>query len=97
MWFSPERARQRFSLSAGTRRAGLLHLRELDLLRSATRTVSEDGTYISFARRRAHPPADPRHNLIDAEPHRTHPRPSTADLHHPAPARGPPIRTLTRS
>ncbi|MHA6631832.1 hypothetical protein ACU61A_40920 [Pseudonocardia sichuanensis] len=52
VWFSPERAQQRFSLSVGTRRAGLQHLRELGLLHSATRTVSEDGTYISFARRR---------------------------------------------
>lgn len=52
VWFSPERAQERFSLSAGTRRAGLQHLRELGLLRTTTRTVSEDGTYISFARRR---------------------------------------------
>lgn len=52
VWFSPDRAQQRFSLSAGTRRAGLLQLRDLGLLHSATRTVSEDGSYISFARRR---------------------------------------------
>jgi hypothetical protein len=52
VWFSPTRASDRFGFAPTTRSQGLAHLRELDLVRTVKRTVSEHGAYIDFARRR---------------------------------------------
>lgn len=52
VWFSPARATSRFGFAASTRTQGLAELRECGLLRTTTRTVSENGAYIDFARRR---------------------------------------------
>lgn len=52
VWFSPARATARFGFAASTRVEGLAQLRELGLVRTTLRTVSESGTYIDFARRR---------------------------------------------
>ena len=52
MWFSPARATDRFGFAASTRSDGLAQLRELGLVRTTLRTVSESGAYIDFARRR---------------------------------------------
>jgi hypothetical protein len=52
VWFSPARATARFGFAASTRVQGLAQLRELGLVRTTLRTVSEHGTYIDFARRR---------------------------------------------
>lgn len=50
VWFSPGRAQARFALSPSTRQAGLKELRQLGLLETHVRSVSERGTYIDFAR-----------------------------------------------
>ncbi|WP_315093262.1 hypothetical protein [uncultured Cellulomonas sp.] len=52
VWFSPERARERFGIATSTRREGLEHLRELGLVTTTSRIVSENGAYIDWARRR---------------------------------------------
>ncbi len=52
VWFSPDRAKARFGFAASTRREGLDQLRDLGLVHTTTRSVSERGTYIDFARRR---------------------------------------------
>jgi hypothetical protein len=72
VWFSPDRARDRFSLAASTRRNGLEHLRELGLIQTTTRVVSEDGSYISFARRRR------AHQLLLEEDPADRPKPRAA-------------------
>jgi hypothetical protein len=53
VWFSPARATARFGFAASTRSQGLAELRALGLLRTTIRTVSENGAYIDFARRRS--------------------------------------------
>ncbi|WP_194816940.1 hypothetical protein [Nocardia sp. XZ_19_385] len=52
VWFSPERAANRFGLSESTRRAGLEQLREFGLVTSATVKLSESGDFIDVIRRR---------------------------------------------
>lgn len=52
VWFSPARATDRFGFAASTRAQGLAQLRALGLVRTTVRTVSENGAYIDFARRR---------------------------------------------
>jgi hypothetical protein len=52
VWFSPSRAVERFGFANSTRVEGLRHLRELGLVRTTVRTVSESGSFIDFARRR---------------------------------------------
>ena len=52
MWFSPSRAVERFWFANSTRVEGLRHLRELGLLRTTKKVVSESGAFIDFARRR---------------------------------------------
>lgn len=52
IWFTPETARQRFALAHFTRTTGLQQLRELGLITSKVAVTSEDGTYLSFQRRR---------------------------------------------
>lgn len=55
VWFSPTRAQERFGLAPTTVTKGLRELKELGLLRSRRRVVSEHGTYIGFRRyRNAH-------------------------------------------
>lgn len=53
VWFSPARASNRFGFAASTRTDGLKELRSLGLVRTTTRTVSESGAFIDFARRRS--------------------------------------------
>jgi len=52
IWFTPEIARQRFALAHSTRNAGLDELRELGLITSKVEVTTEDGTYLTFKRRR---------------------------------------------
>jgi hypothetical protein len=52
VWFTPEIARQRFALAHSTRSTGLEQLRELGLVTSKVAVTSEDGTYVTFQRRR---------------------------------------------
>lgn len=52
IWFTPETARQRFALAHSTRTTGLQQLRELGLITSKVAVTSEDGTYLTFQRRR---------------------------------------------
>ena len=52
VWFTPEIARQRFTLAHSTRTAGLQELRDLGLVTSKIAVTSEDGTYLTFQRRR---------------------------------------------
>jgi hypothetical protein len=52
IWFTPETARQRFALAHSTRATGLQQLRELGLVTSQVAVTSEDGTYLTFQRRR---------------------------------------------
>lgn len=52
VWFSPERAKQRFGIATSTRREGLEHLRDLGLVVTKSKVVSEGGSYIDWARRR---------------------------------------------
>ncbi|MEV0167343.1 hypothetical protein [Nonomuraea fuscirosea] len=52
VWFSPQVAKQRFALAPSTRNAGLEQLRNLDLIDTRTKVTSEEGTYITFQRRR---------------------------------------------
>lgn len=55
VWFSPTRAQERFGLAPTTVTKGLREHKELGLLRSRRRVVSEQGTYIGFKRyRNAH-------------------------------------------
>lgn len=53
VWFSPTRAKERFGFSTSTRREGLQHLRDLGLVVTKTKVVSEQGAYIDWARRRS--------------------------------------------
>ena len=53
VWFSPGRAKERFGFSESTRREGLQHLRNLRLVETQLKTVSEEGAYIDWARRRS--------------------------------------------
>ena len=53
VWFSPARASARFGFAASTRTQGLKELRQLGLVRTTTKTVSENGAFIDFARRRS--------------------------------------------
>jgi hypothetical protein len=53
VWFSPGRAQERFGFSPSTRREGLQHLRDLGLVVTKTKVVSEQGAYIDWARRRS--------------------------------------------
>lgn len=53
VWFSPARASARFGFAASTRTQGLKELRLLGLVRTTTKTVSETGAFIDFARRRS--------------------------------------------
>lgn len=52
VWFSPDRAAERFSLSASTRTDGLRQLRDLGLIMTKSQVVSERGSYIDYQRRR---------------------------------------------
>jgi hypothetical protein len=52
VWFSPRVAKERFHLAPSTRSAGLEQLRELDLIDTRMKVTSEEGTYITFQRRR---------------------------------------------
>lgn len=52
VWFTPEVAQGRFQLAPATRTAGLKELRDRDLLQTRKAVVSQDGTFISFYRRR---------------------------------------------
>lgn len=52
VWFSPARADERFGLAPTTMTKGLRTLKELRLLRSRRKAVSEQGTYIGFTRYR---------------------------------------------
>jgi hypothetical protein len=53
VWISPARAGDRFGFAASTRVDGLVNLREIGLLRTTRKVVSESGSYIDFARRRS--------------------------------------------
>jgi hypothetical protein len=52
VWFSPDRAENRFGLAESTRRQGLAELRELGLVTTASRRLSESGDFIDVYRRR---------------------------------------------
>lgn len=52
VWFSPERAVNRFGLAESTRRQGLAELRQLGLVTTVSRRLSESGDYIDVYRRR---------------------------------------------
>lgn len=52
VWFSPGKAADRFSLAETTQRQGLQELRQLGLLVTQKKIVSESGAYIDFTRRR---------------------------------------------
>ncbi|MFI6900228.1 hypothetical protein ACIBKY_03145 [Nonomuraea sp. NPDC050394] len=52
VWFSPRVAKERFDLSPSTRSQGLQELRDLNLVDTRMKVTSEDGTYITFQRRR---------------------------------------------
>jgi hypothetical protein len=52
IWFTPDTAGQRFALAHSTRTTGLQQLRELGLITSKVAVTSEDGTYLTFQRRR---------------------------------------------
>jgi hypothetical protein len=52
VWFTPDIAQERFQLAPATRTTGLKELRDLDLLQTRKAVVSQDGTFISFHRRR---------------------------------------------
>jgi len=52
VWFTPEIARQRFALAHSSRTTGLQELHDLGLVTSKVAVTSEDGTYLTFQRRR---------------------------------------------
>lgn len=52
VWFSPQRATERYGLAESTRVQGLKQLRELGLMITKTRPVSESGAFIDQIRRR---------------------------------------------
>jgi hypothetical protein len=52
IWFTPDTAGQRFALASSTRTTGLQQLRQLGLITSKVAVTSEDGTYLTFQRRR---------------------------------------------
>lgn len=52
VWFSPSRAVERFGLAPSTITKGLRTLKELGLVRTRRKAVSETGTYIGFTRYR---------------------------------------------
>lgn len=52
IWFTPGVARDRFALAPSTRTAGLQQLRKLGLITTQIAVTSEDGSYITFQRRR---------------------------------------------
>lgn len=52
VWLAPNEADRRFRLAAATRSKGLQELRDLGLITTRKKIVSQDGSYITFQRRR---------------------------------------------